>query len=358
MLVCFNCGEKNKFKQWGTSRGSCYYSEKRLVLLSATEQHQNTIDWDDWETDNAEEDEDAIYEVVMEDIVRGPGHDVKNGSGEVKNSTPPNSGDIEGQKADKDKEITGDNLTGGFDDDGENGTGDAHATHIMSANGKTGPESKPNVSTSKPAEENVNGTGYNADTIMNESDEEEEEVEIIDDIENDGDKDEVDEQIRITDTMKRHPGAKYQPKPEGHGQLKTETIKKYNAILSEAKRLKAENDAFKATLSKFRTTLQETVVYNSNLTYVTKLFTEHSTTKSEKENIMNRFDKEVSTVKESKKLYKVINAEMGNKKPLTESVDKTINSSVKSNSTLTESTVYADPSTAAIRDLINRVENK
>ena len=38
--------------------------------------------------------------------------------------------------------------------------------------------------------------------------------------------------------------------------------------------------------------LAETVVFNSNLTYVTKLFMEQTTTKDEKQGILKRFDEE------------------------------------------------------------------
>jgi hypothetical protein len=38
----------------------------------------------------------------------------------------------------------------------------------------------------------------------------------------------------------------------------------------------------------FRGQLVETVVFNSNLTYTTRLFMEHATTKSEKQDIIKR----------------------------------------------------------------------
>ena len=41
------------------------------------------------------------------------------------------------------------------------------------------------------------------------------------------------------------------------------------------------------------------------MAYTTKLFTDHSTTKKEKLNILSRFD-EVNSLKESKSLYKQI----------------------------------------------------
>ena len=78
---------------------------------------------------------------------------------------------------------------------------------------------------------------------------------------------------------------------------------------------------YKQALKQFRTMLAETVVFNSNLTYTTKLFMEHSTTKSRKRRTsFKRFDNEVSTLKESKKLYKSIASELGARKPMNESI--------------------------------------
>ena len=65
--------------------------------------------------------------------------------------------------------------------------------------------------------------------------------------------------------------------------LVSETTKKYNNLLTESKKLKAENEEFRKALKEFRTKLVETVVFNSNLTYVTRLFMEHATTKNEKQ---------------------------------------------------------------------------
>ena len=104
--------------------------------------------------------------------------------------------------------------------------------------------------------------------------------------------------------------------------------------------------------------LGESVVFNSNLSYVTRLFMEHSTTLSEKKIIVGRFDEEVSTIKESKKLYKTISNELGSKKPMIESVEgKIIKEGTSSVSNqITESTV--DKGTSRINDLIKRVEQR
>jgi regulator of replication initiation timing len=71
--------------------------------------------------------------------------------------------------------------------------------------------------------------------------------------------------------------------------LVSETTK-YNSLLTEATKIKAENEEFRKALKVFRGQLVETVVFNSNLTYTTRLFMEHATTKSEKQDIIKRFD--------------------------------------------------------------------
>jgi hypothetical protein len=142
--------------------------------------------------------------------------------------------------------------------------------------------------------------------------------------------------------------------------LVLETTKKYNSLLTEATKLKGENEEFRAALKEFRTKLVETVVFNSNLTYVTKLFMEHSTTKGEKQNIIKRFDEEVSNLKESKKLYRTIANELEVRKPINESIESKIikEATTSTSKQLNESTAYVDPSTKRIMDLINRVEKR
>lgn len=138
-----------------------------------------------------------------------------------------------------------------------------------------------------------------------------------------------------------------------------ETVKKYNALLNEAMKLKAENEEFKAALRDFRTKLVETVIFNANLSHVTKLFLEHSTTKTEKDSVIKRFDA-VTSLKESKKLFKTIDSELETRKPISESIEsKIIKEGASSISKqLNENTAYVDPSTKRIMDLINRVEKR
>tara|TARA_R110002126_G_scaffold1909_4_gene11389 strand:+ start:10187 stop:11530 length:1344 start_codon:yes stop_codon:yes gene_type:complete len=161
-------------------------------------------------------------------------------------------------------------------------------------------------------------------------------------------------------TSTKASGAKQQAKFLGHKVNESKIIKKYNVLLTEAKQLKNKNEEYKGALRKFRTMLAETVVFNSNLTYVTKLFMEHSTTKQEKESVFKRFDNEVSTLKESKQLYKRIASEFGSRKPINESINKKLIKSVNTgvSKQLTESTAYVDKETSRIIGLMKRVDKR
>jgi len=139
--------------------------------------------------------------------------------------------------------------------------------------------------------------------------------------------------------------------------LVSETTVKYNNLLTEAKKLKVENEEFRKALKEFRSKLVETVVFNSNLTYVVRILQEHSTTKAEKQSIIKRFDDEVSNLKESKNLYKSIVNGLASRKPISESVESKLIKEVTTGSSkqLNESTAYVDPSTKRIIDLMKRV---
>ena len=74
------------------------------------------------------------------------------------------------------------------------------------------------------------------------------------------------------------------------------------ALAEEVERLREKNEEYRKALNIFREKLNEVAVFNSNLAYATRLFTEHTTTKQEKINILRRFD-DVESLKESKTLY-------------------------------------------------------
>jgi len=126
-------------------------------------------------------------------------------------------------------------------------------------------------------------------------------------------------------------------------------------IIKEYKELKSKNEEYKGALKVFKDKLNEVALFNTNLAYVNRLFTEHSTTKKEKMNILKRFD-EVDSVKGSKSIYKSIKSELDSKTPITESVVKKVTKTVKSSaSDLNESTAYVDPQIVAIKDLMKRI---
>jgi len=125
--------------------------------------------------------------------------------------------------------------------------------------------------------------------------------------------------------------------------------------MKEYKELKSKNEQYKGALKVFKDKLNEVALFNTNLAYVNRLFTEHSTTKKEKMGILKRFDG-ASGIKESKSIYKSIKEELDVKSPITESVDNKVNRTVKSSaSDLNESTAYVDPQIVAIKDLMKRI---
>jgi hypothetical protein len=146
--------------------------------------------------------------------------------------------------------------------------------------------------------------------------------------------------------------------PENPKAIKESKTSEYENLLSEANKLKKENELFKQNLSTFRKMLAETAVYNSNLTNVTRIFLEHATTKDEKKAIIKRFDDEVKTVKESKALYKKIVNELSSKPSLTESVSNVDKGMTSGSSNLNSQTAYVDNETSRIKELMERVEGK
>lgn len=229
----------------------------------------------------------VVYEIAIDEM-----EDIESVKAPVGSEKSPNN-------------FAGDNLEGGFDDNGQNGTGNAHGEHIM--------------------EDEVN-------------------------------EDEVSET--------KYVGGKVQRVATAHTNQKLQKTNEYvskadyDKLLKEAKALKAKANEMASTLQEQRKMLGKVVVFNTNLTNVTRLFTEHSTTKDEKRAIIERFDEEVSNIQESKRLFKSIEKELNNKKPISESVEGKI-SKEKSSSTsqLNESTAYVDQGTKRIMDLMRRVEN-
>jgi hypothetical protein len=137
----------------------------------------------------------------------------------------------------------------------------------------------------------------------------------------------------------------------------TVTNEEVSTLKKQVQVLREKNEEYKKALVLFKEKLNEVATFNANLAFATKLFTEHSTTKQEKMNILKRFDS-VSTIKESKNLYSTINSELDNKKPMTEAiVDKiTSNPTTSSTEVLSESKAYENPQFRRMKDLMNKIK--
>ena len=147
-------------------------------------------------------------------------------------------------------------------------------------------------------------------------------------------------------------GRKGLPKPKAAPQHISET---------EVELLKSKNEEYRKALNLFRTKLNEVAIFNSNLAYATRLFTEHSTTKQEKINILRRFDN-VETLKESKSLYKSLKDEFSSEKTkensINESFEKSVTKTPVSGSAvnLIESKTYENPQFLRMKDLMVKIK--
>ena len=149
-------------------------------------------------------------------------------------------------------------------------------------------------------------------------------------------------------------GSRNFPKRKGLPKMKVITN---SALQEEVENLRAKNEEYRKALNIFREQLNEVAVFNSNLAYATRLFTEHTTTKSEKINIMRRFDN-VETIKESKNLYQTIKEELGSvekpmvKESIVENIDRTPS---KGSTNLVESKTYENPQFLRMKDLMSKM---
>jgi len=133
----------------------------------------------------------------------------------------------------------------------------------------------------------------------------------------------------------------------------------FESVDKEVSVLREKNEEYRKALNVFREKLNEVAVFNSNLAYATRLFTEHSTTKKEKINILRRFDN-VESLKESKNLYRSIKDELS--KPNTqgsinENVERKLTKTVSTGSSvsLIESKTYENPQFLRMKDLMSKL---
>jgi hypothetical protein len=147
------------------------------------------------------------------------------------------------------------------------------------------------------------------------------------------------------------------PKPRAHSSANTAI--KESTTNSEVQILREKNEEYRKALNVFRSKLNDVAVFNSNLAYATRLFTEHSTSKQEKINILRRFDG-LETIKESKNLYQTIKNELTGTKsqPMNESIERTIAKAPSTGSAinLIESKTYENPQFLRMKDLMSKIK--
>ena len=136
-----------------------------------------------------------------------------------------------------------------------------------------------------------------------------------------------------------------------------EIVKISKQLQTENRSYKEKNKEYREALKVFRGKLNEVAVFNANLAYSTKLFTDFTTTKKEKINILRRFDN-VSTLNESKSLYKQIAGNLNTQvKSLNESVQKTITKTPSGGSSinLIETKTYENPQISRMKEIMSKL---
>ena len=146
------------------------------------------------------------------------------------------------------------------------------------------------------------------------------------------------------------------PKPRAHSAFNT-ALKE--STTNEVQVLREKNEEYRKALNIFRNKLTEVAVFNSNLAYATRLFTEHSTSKQEKINILRRFDG-VESIKESKNLYKTIKDELSptTSQSMNESFERKIENTPTTGSAinLIENKTYENPQFLRMKDLMSKMK--
>jgi hypothetical protein len=217
----------------------------------------------------------------------------------------------------------------------------------------------------EPDADNAGGpSDYDADNVEDDMDEIVYEIELSEEDEKEEDEKEEEgdvKEIEATEAARTLSNPHGQKGASDHAGL--ESKKKYKAgsgvgINEEVETLKKQNAEYKKALVLFKEKLNEVAVFNANLAYSTRLFTEHSTTKQEKLNILKRFDS-ISTMSEAKVLFNTIKTELGSKKTVTETVVEKISntpSTSTSQEVLSEAKAYENPQFKRMKDLMSKIK--
>jgi len=202
------------------------------------------------------------------------------------------------------------------------------------------------------------GMDKDMEEVMNQEMEEMEEMEEGYDTKEEMDEEEMDERSLA---QGRRKGVNPDGNPSGGSKPGTGPVPNnylYRKVQNEVKQLREKNEEYKKALNIFREKLTEVAVFNSNLAYATRLFTEHTTTKQEKINILRRFDG-VETLKESKSLYKQIKNKLSDSSSevVKESIESKVGKSPTTGSAtnLIENKTYENPQFMRMRDLMKKL---
>lgn len=129
-----------------------------------------------------------------------------------------------------------------------------------------------------------------------------------------------------------------------------------NSLNESASSFKTSEDGYKNAITTLREQFNEVALFTTNLTYAVKLMTEHATTKEEKSQILERFEK-ATTLSESKVIYESIAASFGAPKKTAVSLDEQINKTAASGSSaINESTAYQNPELSRMKELIHKMK--
>ena len=127
---------------------------------------------------------------------------------------------------------------------------------------------------------------------------------------------------------------------------------KVESIINKANKIFEENQALKAALKKFKSTLEEAAVTNVNLGNIIKLVMENTTSKDEKKDIIARFGNEARTIEASRSLYESISRDLkkNSKMNIDESKDYSVN-----DQKINETQIYRSNDILNSLDLMHRI---
>ena len=127
----------------------------------------------------------------------------------------------------------------------------------------------------------------------------------------------------------------------------------YDEVVAENKNLKEQVKKLSEAIVAIKNNLNEAYLTNKNISNITKLFLENSTSQSEKHEIVNRFSK-VKSVKESQALFESINSVLKkNNKSI--NINENSMTTVNDSKAINENKSYKSDDLIKTIDLINRV---